>query len=187
MRKIKRSKKWITFFLAVILVIVILCIYGILAGKKEKRILSYVESVMPQYLSSAELYAGEYMVSEPITLYNWETGEGEKTLFFVFEGNEVVGHLVVQCYEGEYYSSFTESYADVLTKVYQQKTPVAFGFYDGCFVMCTETEEVILSAIINNSDPLKGFADNQQMRTLILNSLEQITVDDSVKIYPVYQ
>ena len=85
MRKINRIKKWIAFFLAMILVINVQCMNGNAAGTLQNQMLSYVESVIPQYLTAAEFYEGEYMVSEPITLFNWETGEGAKTLFFILD------------------------------------------------------------------------------------------------------
>lgn len=144
MRRIKMFKKLVAFLLVMVLVTNVQCISAYATDKKEDRLISYVESILPQYLSVNELRADEYKVSEPITLYNWETGESEKTFFLVFEGDNVVGQMVVQCYEGEYYSSFNTSCLDVLTKVYREKTPVAFGSYNGCFVMRTETENVLL-------------------------------------------
>lgn len=101
--------------------------------------LSYVESVIPQYLTAAEFYAGEY------------------------------------------YSSFTTSNADVLTKVYRQKTPVAFGFYNGCFVMRTEAENIVLS-IPDKDDPLKGLPNKVQETATTSNCLKKIALDDSVEV-----
>ena len=181
MRKINRIKKVVAFFLVMILGINVQCMSGNAAGKIEKQMLSYLESVLPQYLAVDEVRVGEYKVSEPITLYNWETGESEKTLFLVFDGNEVVGQLVVQCYEGEYYSSFTTSYADVLTKVYQEKTPVAFGSYNGCFVMRTEAENILLS-ITDKENPLKGLEEKVQEKTSNMSGLEKIAVDDLLEV-----
>ena len=183
MRKINRIKKIVAFFLTMILIINVQCTNATAADKTENQIVSYVESILPQYLTVNELLADKYNVSLPITLYNWETGESTKTLFFVFEGNKVVGQLVVQYYEGEYYSSFTTSCADVLTKVYQEKTPVAFGSYNGYFVMCTETEEIVLAGE-NKNNLLEGFSNNLQARTYVLKRLEKIAVDYSIEITP---
>ena len=82
MRKINRIKKVVAFFLVMILGINVQCMSGNAAGKIEKQMLSYLESVLPQYLAVDEVRVGEYKVSEPITLYNWETGESEKHCFW---------------------------------------------------------------------------------------------------------
>ena len=181
MRRVKMFKKLVAFLLVMVFVTNIQCANANASEKKEDGLIAYVESMLPQYLLVNELFAGEYKVSEPITLYDWETGESEKTLFLVFEGNQVVGRLVVQCYEGEYCSSFTKSNSDVLTKVYREKTPVAFGSYNECFVMRTETENVLLSNS-SKENPLRGLSDSTQRRASKLNCLQSIKLDDSMKV-----
>lgn len=183
MRKINVLKKLIAFLLVMVCITNVQCVNVNAVEKKEDRLGAYVENILPQYLSANGLLADEYKVSKPIALYNWETGESEKTFFLVFEGDNVVGQMVVQCYEGEYYSSFNTSYVDVLTRVYREKTPVAFGSYNECFVMRTATENVLLS-VTNKVAPLKGLSDNAQVRTSHLNCLDTITVNSSREICP---
>lgn len=183
MRRINVLKKLIAFLLVMVLVANVQCANANASDKKEDGLIAYVESMLPQYLTVNELLASEYRVSEPINLYDWETGESEKTFFLVFEGNCVVGQMVVQCYEGEYYSSFNTSYLDVLTKVYREKTPVAFGAYNGCFVMRTETENLLLSAT-NKENPLSGLSENTNRKALCSSCLLPITIDDSIEVSP---
>lgn len=184
MRRINVLKKLIAFLLVMVFVTNIQCANANASDKKEDGLVAYVESMLPQYLLVNEMFAGEYMVSEAMDLYDWETGESEKILFLVFEGNQVVARLVVQCYEGEYCSSFTKSNSNVLTKVYQEKTPVAFGFYNECFVMRTETENVLLSNS-SKENPLRGLSDSTQRRASKLNCLKSIKIDDLMEVHAV--
>jgi len=179
----KMFKKLVAFLLVMVFVTNIQCANANASEKKDDGLTAYVESILPQYLKVNELYADEYKVSEPIALYNWATGVSEKTFFLVFEGDNVVGQMVVQCYEGEYYSSFNTSYVDVLTKVYREKTPVEFGSYNECFVMRTENENVLLS-VTNKVNPLKGLSDNVQRGISNLNCLKPITIDRAMKVSP---
>ena len=183
MRMTKIFKKLVAFLLVMVCITNVQCVNANAVEKKEDRLSAYVENILPQYLSANGLLADEYKVSEPIALYNWETGESEKTFFLVFEGDNVVGQMVVQCYEGEYYSSFNTSYLDVLTNVYREKTPVAFGSYNECFVMRTATEKVLLS-VANKDNPLKGLLDNVQKGISNLNDLQPITRNETIKVSP---
>lgn len=149
--------------------------------ESKNQVTTYAESILPQYLSVNGLFSHEYKISEPITLYNWEYGQNDKILFFVFDNNQAVGQLVVQNYEGKLYSSFNTGNLDIITEAFNNNTPVAFGYYNECFVMRTESENILLS-VTTKDNPLDGLSDNVRLKTSTLNYLTPISIDNLSQI-----
>lgn len=170
----KRIKALTCLLLTMILAFNALCLSVGASEEAKSEVTLYAENVLSSYLNANGLFSSDYKLSKPIALQDWNGGQNNRILFLVFDNNRVVGNIFADKYEGQWYSSFNTANLEILNEVFINNTPVAFGLYNECFVMRTESEDILLS-LSNEYDPLAGLSDNASTEDLTTISIDYST------------
>ena len=103
----------------------------------EKIICRYVKATIPLYLDVNNL-DGEYDVSEPYKLNNFDGEDAEKYFVVISENNKMVASLTVG-YDGDnILSVFRLESIPVVDDALTENKPIAFGYSNDCFIICSD-------------------------------------------------
>lgn len=98
----------------------------------------YASQTIPYYLPSVELY-GEYDVSEPIKIHNWDGGEDtEKYMFVVSKNNVMVGSLTAEYVKDRIISVFYEESLPEINAALASGTEIQLGYSNDCFLIYSQ-------------------------------------------------
>lgn len=100
----------------------------------------YASQTIPYYLPTFELY-GEYDISEPIRIHNWDGGEDtEKYLVIVSKNNVMVGSLTAEYIEGEdrVISAFQAESIPEINAALASGAEIQLGYSNDCFLVYSQ-------------------------------------------------
>lgn len=96
--------------------------------------LSYVVERVSNFLAkTGYLAVDSIMLSNPIVL-NHSEFENSQNMYFVFDGDKIIGQILVSKIDEEFYSTFSYTTYNEIQHAYEQKIPVALFSVDKCLV-----------------------------------------------------
>lgn len=88
----------------------------------------------------------------------------DKKMYFALDNSEIIGTLIVECIEDEYYCSFTLGVEEEIYEAYSESEAFALFCQDGCLIMRTSTDK----KIIENNNYVELDADSLNYPTVAL-------------------
>lgn len=132
----------------------------------------YVESCIPQYIAAQNLETQAIVqYSNPIALYDFESGNLTGSEIFVIDDNELIGKIDLLLAADGYISAFDTGITEALSTAYRESTEIALGYYEDSLWLYTESDGFVYIDGIQNCAPEN-----------VPSQLNKITVSGSVQI-----